>query len=281
MQSKLYTKTYGALLGQKHSTEYGLKMTGCSITYPEPNRIQREVPYGPVLDFTEALLEDVPYQQRTLEMTFDYTGGYLDFEQAMQELANDIHGQRIEIVLDFDPWYCYAGVPSVSRVKENKVDADVAITVAADPYKLERFGSTGQWLWDALPFDGGVIRNYVDIPVNVAVDVNAIMGMVTGAEPSITAATHVIIPGSRKLVAPKFLFPDNSETIVVSWWGPNQEAIPNTRPKKTAAINGEITWLPDMMIGPGENHLYLLATMVGHMPGETVPVTIDYRGGIL
>lgn len=280
MQSKLYTKTYGALLGQKHSTEYGLKMTGCSITYPEPNRIQREVPYGPVLDFTEALLEDVPYQQRTLEMTFDYVGGYLDFEQTMQELANDIHGQRMEIVLDFDPWYCYAGVPSVSRVKENKVDADVAITVAADPYKLERFGSTGQWLWDALPFDGGVIRNYVDIPVNVT-ELEGLMNLLAGNAAGINTATHVIIPGSRKRVAPKFLVNIANLFVAVAWWGPNQEAVPGTQPKKTAAINGEITWLPDMMIGPGENHLYLLATMVGHMPGETVPVTIDYRGGIL
>lgn len=279
MQSKLYTKTYGALLGQKHSTEYGLKMTGCSITYPEPNRIQREVPYGPVLDFTEALLEDVPYQQRTLEMTFDYVGGYLDFEQAMQELANDIHGQRMEIVLDFDPWYCYAGVPSVSRVKENKVDADVAITVAADPYKLERFGSTGQWLWDALPFDGGVIRNYVDIPVNTSQDVLDLMGLSTGSASSLSAATHVVIPGSRKRVAPKFI---TSETglIAVAWWGPNQEAIPGTRPKKSASLQG-LTWLPDMMIGPGENHLYLLAANTSDIPGITVPVTINYRGGIL
>lgn len=277
MQSKLYTKTYGALLGQKHSTEYGLKMTGCSITYPEPNRIQREVPYGPVLDFTEALLEDVPYQQRTLEMTFDYVGGYLDFEQAMQELANDIHGQRMEIVLDFDPWYCYAGVPSVSRVKENKVDADVAITVAADPYKLERFGSTGEWLWDALPFDGGVIRNYVDIPVNTAADVLDIMDLMQGGEKGISAATHIVIPGSRRLAAPKFRA--NAGDLIVAWWGPNQEAISGTAPKKCIILNYGLTWLPDMMIGPGENHLYLLASGVNKPYIETV--TIDYRGGIL
>lgn len=280
MQSKLYTKTYGALLGQKHSTEYGLKMTGCSITYPEPNRIQREVPYGPVLDFTEALLEDVPYQQRTLEMTFDYAGGYLDFEQTMQELANDIHGQRIEIVLDFDPWYCYAGVPSVSRVKENKVDADVAITVAADPYKLERFGSTGQWLWDALPFDGGVIRNYVDIPVNVVTDVLDFMNLNSGNAAGIDAATHVVIPGSRKLVAPRFIINEVNFVVAVAWWGPNQEAVPGTQPKKFTIFQ-DLTWLPDMMIGPGENHLYLMAISWEDIHGETVPITIDYRGGIL
>ncbi len=279
MQSKLYTKTYGALLGQKHSTEYGLKMTGCSITYPEPNRIQRKVPYGPVLDFTEALLEDVPYQQRTLEMTFDYTGGYLDFEQAMQELANDIHGQRIEIVLDFDPWYCYAGVPSVSRVKENKVDADVTITVTADPYKLERFGSTGKWLWDALPFDGGVIRNYVDIPVNVVTDIVDCMSLQAGFAHGITAATRVVIPGSRKLVAPK-IFSNEADFVAVAWWGSNQEAVPGTPAKKFTIFSG-LTWLPDMMIGSGENHLYLMAIRIDSIPGTTVPVTIDFRGGIL
>ncbi len=277
MQSKLRTKTYGALLGNKHSTDYGLSMTGCTITYPEPDRIQREVPYGPTLDFTEDLLEDVPYKQRTLEMTFDYVGGYLDFELAMLRLSNDIHGQRIEIVLDFDPWYCYVGVPSVARAKDTKVDADVTITVTADPYKLERFGSTGDWLWDPFPFDGGVIRDYTDISVNIASSVLELMGLTTGEASAIAAATHVMIPGSRKLIAPKFI--TDADDLVVAWWGANQEAIAGTPPKKFVRLNQGLTWLPDMMIGPGENHLYLLA--MGADGNLSATVTIDYRGGML
>lgn len=105
------------------------------------------------------------------------------------------------------------------------------------------------------------------------------MGMHTGAALSVAAATHVVIPGSRKLVAPKFIAREG-DLISVAWWGPNQEAVPGTPPKKSAILQG-LTWLPGMMIGPGENHLYLLAANTSDIPGITVPVTIDYRGGIL
>lgn len=272
MQDNINTRIYGALLGDKHSTGYGLKMTGCTITYPEPDRIQREVPYGPVLDYTEALLDDIPYKQRTLEMTFDYIGDYLDFEQATMELANDIHGRRIQIVLDFDPWYCYVGVPRVSKSKETRVNADVTITVTADPYKLERFGSTGKWLWDPFPFDGGITRDYADLPVAVA-DAQTVSNLLTGNAAAIAAATRIVIPGCRKRVVPKIT--TQADTITLAWWG-GQQAITGTPPTSSIQLPSGSTWLPDFAMGPGEHHLYLLAS------GGTSPtVTIDYQGGVL
>lgn len=275
MQDNINTRIYGALLGDKHSTDYGLKMTGCTITYPEPDRIQREVPYGPVMDFTEDLLEDVPYKQRTLEMTFDYIGDYLDFEQATMELANDIHGRRIQIVLDFDPWYYYIGVPSVAKEKETRVDADVTITVTADPYKMERFGSLGRWLWDPFPFDGGIIRDYAGIPVKVA-DRPTVSKLLSGDAKAVSYATHIVIPGCRKRVVPKII--TDSDAITLAWWG-GQEAVAGTPPTSSIQLPSGSTWLPDLAMGPGEHHLYLLAT--GYPSTAKPTITIDYRGGML
>ena len=159
----------GATIGGVHTSEYGLVMTGYEITYPEPDRIQRDIPYGPTLDFTEALLEDVPYKRRKLTMTFDLVGNYLDFETALLALSNAVHGQWLQVILDSDPAYYYQGAITVERTKDNPVDGDVVITCDANPYKLERFPSDGTWEWDPFRFDTGIIRNYVDLPVQVVV----------------------------------------------------------------------------------------------------------------
>ena len=197
----------GATIGGVHTSEYGLVMTGYEITYPEPDRIQRDIPYGPTLDFTEALLEDVPYKRRKLTMTFDLVGNYLDFETALLALSNAVHGQWLQVILDSDPAYYYQGAITVERTKDNPVDGDVVITCDANPYKLERFPSDGTWEWDPFRFDTGIIRNYVDLPVQVVVSSTDRNNFLYG---DVSKATKLVIPGCRQKVAPRFQFAADS-----------------------------------------------------------------------
>lgn len=273
----------GATIGGVHTSEYGLVMTGYEITYPEPDRIQRDIPYGPTLDFTEALLEDVPYKRRKLTMTFDLVGNYLDFETALLALSNAVHGQWLQVILDSDPAYYYQGVITVERAKDNPVDGDVVIVCDANPYKLERFPSDGTWEWDPFRFDTGIIRNYADLPVLVTPDTNTVARFQAG---DVSLATKLVIPGCRQKVAPRFIFDGSAFSdsnalngIWVLLLKPGETLQQNPLPAVvplTAAQN----WSPDIMIGAGDYTLYLLGVNYGGK-STAVSVSVDYRGGML
>ena len=273
----------GATVGGVHTSEYGLVMTGYEITYPEPDRIQRDIPYGPTLDFTNAMLEDVPYKRRKLTMTFDLVGNYLDFETALLALSNAVHGQWLQVILDSDPAYYYQGVITVERAKDNPVDGDVVIVCDANPYKLERFPSDGTWEWDPFRFDTGIIRNYADLPVLVTADANTVARFQAG---DVSLATKLVIPGCRQKVAPRFIFDGSAFSdsnalngIWVLLLKPGetlqQDPLPAVVPL-TAAQN----WSPDIMIGAGDYTLYLLGVNYGGK-STAVSVSVDYRGGML
>ncbi len=273
----------GATIGGVHTSEYGLVMTGYEITYPEPDRIQRDIPYGPTLDFTEALLEDVPYKRRKLTMTFDLVGNYLDFETALLALSNAVHGQWLQVILDSDPAYYYQGAITVERTKDNPVDGDVVITCDANPYKLERFPSDGTWEWDPFRFDTGIIRNYVDLPVQVVVSSTDRNNFLYG---DVSKATKLVIPGCRQKVAPRFQFAADSFSdsnasngLMVLLFGPG-EGLDGKKLYQVVKVTAATNWSPDLMIGSGDHTLYLLGFDY-QQAEKTILVSVDYQGGML
>lgn len=273
----------GATIGGVHTSDYGLTMTGYDITYPEPNRIQRDIPYGPTLDFTSAVLGDVPYKRRKLTMTFDHVSNYMDFETALLALSNAVHGQWLQVILDSDPAYYYQGVITVERTKDNPVDGDVVITCDANPYKLERFPSDGTWEWDPFRFDTGIIRNYVDLPVQVTTDFTVVSQFMAG---NVSNATKLVIPGCRQKVAPRFIFDgsafSNSNILNGVWvflLKPGEILQPDQRPL-VVPLTATQNWSPDIMIGAGDHTLYMLGVNYGG-DEKTISVSIDYQGGML
>lgn len=273
----------GATIGGVHTSDYGLTMTGYDITYPEPNRIQRDIPYGPTLDFTSAVLGDVPYKRRKLTMTFDHVSNYMDFETALLALSNAVHGQWLQVILDSDPAYYYQGVITVERTKDNPVDGDVVITCDANPYKLERFPSDGTWEWDPFRFDTGIIRNYVDLPVQVTTDLTVVSQFMAG---NVSNATKLVIPGCRQKVAPRFIFDGSafsSSNILNGVWvfllKPGEILQPDQRPL-VVPLTATQNWSPDIMIGAGDHTLYMLGVNYGG-DEKTISVSIDYQGGML
>lgn len=273
----------GATIGGVHTSDYGLTMTGYGVTYPEPNRIQRDIPYGPTLDFTSAVLGDVPYKRRKLTMTFDHVSNYMDFETALLALSNAVHGQWLQVILDSDPAYYYQGVITVERTKDNPVDGDVVITCDANPYKLERFPSDGTWEWDPFRFDTGIIRNYVDLPVQVTTDLTVVSQFMAG---NVSNATKLVIPGCRQKVAPRFIFDGSafsSSNILNGVWvfllKPGEILQPDQRPL-VVPLTATQNWSPDIMIGAGDHTLYMLGVNYGG-DKKTISVSIDYQGGML
>lgn len=273
----------GATIGGVHTSDYGLTMTGYDITYPEPNRIQRDIPYGPTLDFTSAVLGDVPYKRRKLTMTFDHVSNYMDFETALLALSNAVHGQWLQVILDSDPAYYYQGVITVERTKDNPVDGDVVIACDANPYKLERFPSDGTWEWDPFRFDTGIIRNYVDLPVQVTTDFTVVSQFMAG---NVSNATKLVIPGCRQKVAPRFIFDgsafSNSNILNGVWvflLKPGEILQPDQRPL-VVPLTATQNWSPDIMIGAGDHTLYMLGVNYGG-DEKTISVSIDYQGGML
>lgn len=273
----------GATIGGVHTSEYGLVMTGYEVTYPEPNRIQRDIPYGPTLDFTSAMLGDVPYKRRKVTMTFDHVSNYMDFETALLALSNAVHGQWLQVILDSDPAYYYQGVITVERTKDNPVDGDVVITCDANPYKLERFPSDGTWEWDPFRFDTGIIRNYVDLPVQVVVSSTDRNNFLYG---DVSKATKLVIPGCRQKVAPRFQFAADSFSdsnayngLMVLLFGPG-EGLDGKKLYQVVKVTAATNWSPDLMIGSGDHTLYLLGFDY-QQSQKTILVSVDYQGGML
>lgn len=183
---------YGVLINGKHTgKDYHLEwLAPFEITSPKPKRYTLEVPFADgKLDVTSFMTGDVKYENRTLKFKFDCDGDYVKWERISSRIKNELHGQMCPIIPDTRPDFVYYGVVTVNTEKESLEDScDIEISVDADPYKYERYGSLEPWVWDTFCFDDGIIRNYKDLKVD--------------------GTMMLMIPGRRKKVVPVFICSD-------------------------------------------------------------------------
>lgn len=131
----------GLTIGDKHTkNDYGLELLSVSVSLPETKTTYVEVPGSDEeLDFTEAF-GTVRYHQREIGAAFVLiTNGLADWHDKVSAFASDVHGQRVEITLDDDPDYFYAGRAAV-RVDEKTNDSLTFLYLSArvHPYKRKQ-----------------------------------------------------------------------------------------------------------------------------------------------
>lgn len=134
---------HGVTFGNKHSfrTWNLLLKSRPVISPPVPKTKMIQVPgTNTVIDLTEALTGEVKYETRTIRCEFCVIGGRSKWSAVYSAILNEIHGKRMQIIMDDDPNYYYIGRVAVEEWESEKVTSTIVITAEVEPYKQSRYG---------------------------------------------------------------------------------------------------------------------------------------------
>ncbi len=133
----------GMTIGGKHTyRNWGMLLKSHPIfSPPKPETKLVKVPGSDVvLDLTESLTGKVHYGIRHGKFEFIVVGGRPKWPAVYAALLNEIHGQKVQIVLDDDPNYYYQGRVAVDEWASDEVTATIVLTAEVEPYKRRRYG---------------------------------------------------------------------------------------------------------------------------------------------
>ena len=197
------------------------------------------------IDLSEALSGEPLYKNRSGSTTFYVMNGYKPWEHIYSEIMNYLHGQKMQVYLEDDPFYYYEGRFSVNTWRSEKSRSEIVIDYNVAPYKLYRFSSAEKWLWDPFDFLSGIVREYDNLTVD---------------------GTYVLtVVGGRKSVIPNFIVTlENTDNPILLTWPKNPDVV-------FSLYNGT-NKLPDLKI------LDEIVELTFKGKGT---VSVDYRGGSL
>ena len=128
----------GIIFGNYHSyDDFSLFLTGKVINLP---RVKTE--YVDIqgadgkLDLTE-YFDEPKYENRKLTFSFETMLRGNEFYELYNEIANAIHGKRLNIVLDENSYFYFNGRINVNPYKSNEKIGKVVIDCDCDPYQME------------------------------------------------------------------------------------------------------------------------------------------------
>lgn len=166
--SNKYINNYGVLFGDKHSfRDFNLyPKSKMIVNPPDVREVYVEVAGADGdLDITEALTGRANYESR--EGKFEFT--VVDREKwdyVYAELMNTLHGRKMRVILDDDPYWYYNGRIKIDSFKTNKRTATIVIEGYFDPYKKSLISNSEHWLWDPFNFETDVARDYASMVVD-------------------------------------------------------------------------------------------------------------------
>lgn len=186
-------KEVNVRIGDKKTfDDYGLRLENITIGFPETKTNLIDIPGADgSLDLSE-ILGDVVYKNRKIELGFDAFGAYDEWHLLCTNLANYLHGKKMRVILDTDPYYYYTGRLELSTKKSNDTLHTITLEGTMDPYKYELQSSLEEWLWDPFSFRVGIIRRYKDLKVDGSL-VLTIPGLKKSIIPTITASTSMSV----------------------------------------------------------------------------------------
>lgn len=163
--------------------DWRLKWFGIDISSPKAKTYTIDIPgMDGSLDLTESLMGDVKYNNRTIKLSFETDGDYYDWATLSSKFNNFCHGRKVKVILDTDPNYYWEGRINLSSTKQDYSYGELELTMDAEAYKLEKYSSLENWIWDDFSFKDGIIREYKDLKVN--------------------GSLQLVIPGRRKKIYP-------------------------------------------------------------------------------
>jgi hypothetical protein len=249
---------YGVTFGTKHTyKDWGLiPKSRPVISPPTPKTLYVDIPgANGLLDLTQALSDDVKYENRTIAFEFNVLDARNRWSNIYSDILDYLQGQSMKIILDEDPTYYYMGRVQVNEWKSDKRTSTIVIEANVEPYKLAVVSTVEEWLWDPFNFETDVIKNYLNMEFD------------TVANPRQTF--HCVVQGRKRIVPTITVTTEDGSDLLLyvytpSGWksGTYQSGVPK---KDYSFVWPEGTW--------------------GVMPNDKVTakgtITIDYRMGRL
>ena len=211
----IYETKYGASFNGKHSfRDYGMyPHKAFSLTPPKPTTLYVSVPGADgSLDLTEALGGPVRYEDRKGSLEFVLFGDRSARRSAIDALICDVHGRRVTLSTDESPDACLHGRVQVTSEKTDAAKTVLKLEGVFDPYRTEPTSTDENWLWDPFSFERGVVREYADLIVDGALDLELIGSPMpvtpvfrvtsgTGLTMALGGNTYTLLPGENVFAA--------------------------------------------------------------------------------
>lgn len=150
----------GVTFGTKHSyDDFGMILSSKDIGLPKPKtETVSIIGRDGDLDLSEALGEDVKFENRNLQFTFSVLNGAKDWTMVLSKLSNYLHGRKMRIILDADKTFYYFGRCTINAFKTDRTLAMITIDCDVEPYKREVNSVSEPWVWDTFSFINGIIH---------------------------------------------------------------------------------------------------------------------------
>lgn len=130
----------GVLFGGHHTyDEYGMIMMSRPHTgEPAPKTYSQDIPGADgALDLTEATTGEVKYSNRPIETKYLKMIPLEQQAAFKSRLMHDLHGKKLQVILDEDPNYYYYGRVSVTLDEAHHNRMYFTISVDAEPFKID------------------------------------------------------------------------------------------------------------------------------------------------
>ena len=158
----------GAMIGEKHTyNDWGLILASKTISPPVPQKKSVAIPLRDgSLDLTEAVTDEVKYNDRTITLTFSVIDARNTWSSKFSEIANYCHGKRMRIICDDDAAFYYVGRVAINEWKSEKSIGRLVIECTVEPFKYDILSSAVDWEWDVFDFEEGIINDTGELIVN-------------------------------------------------------------------------------------------------------------------
>ena len=189
---------FGLTLNEKHTSEFGLQMTGMYIPLPEPKTNLISIPGASGnVDLSE-ITGQINYKDRSgVQFSFVLTGNnYFTWAAALTDIAMFLHGKKLKVIPDNDLGYYYMCRLNVDGKKTNNVTSRIVLSGTAEPFKYDLIASDEDWLWDPFDFETGIIREYMNLVIH-------------------DANRSITILGAGKPTVPEFIVTESSNLAVI------------------------------------------------------------------
>lgn len=183
------TAGYGATIDGHHTLrDLGLVIGNNDIvSSPAPKVNIVDIPGSSYrLDLTETLTGRTEYEGRTLTFNFGIQLPRDEWAAACKRVMLLFHGKRVKVVLDSEPEYYYQGRAEVTDFDRVGTLGTFTMRVDADAFKYDVSDSLGDWEWDSLNFETGIVREHAGIAVDGSTSV-----LVQGSDIPMTPVFHV------------------------------------------------------------------------------------------
>ena len=115
--------------------DWNIVLTKAEIPLPVPKTFTVDIKGADgVLDLSEVLTGDIPYNNRVIKLTFEMMDD-TDYYNLITEIGNNLHGKVITVTLTNDEDYYYIGRATINQWECVKRKGIIVITVDCEPYK--------------------------------------------------------------------------------------------------------------------------------------------------